>query len=109
MAPEQAAGHAEAASDQYSLGCTLFELLTGQTPFAGPPEIQLVLHQTQEVPSPRNINRQLPRDLETICLKCLAKKPAERYPSCRELADDLRRWLEGEPIATRRLGPVERL
>jgi len=109
MAPEQAAGLAEAASDQYSLGCTLYESLTGQTPFSGPPEIQIFLHQTQEPPTPRKFNPKLPRDLETICLKCLAKKPGERYVGCRELADDLRRWLEREPITARSIGRLERL
>jgi WD40 repeat protein/tRNA A-37 threonylcarbamoyl transferase component Bud32 len=108
MAPEQAAGQAQPASDQYSLGCTLYELLTGQTPFAGPPEIQLVLHQSEEPPSPRKVNRQVPRDLETVCLKCLEKDPARRYAGCQALADDLRRWLEGEPIVARRLGLAER-
>jgi WD40 repeat protein len=107
-APEQAQGKAEAASDQYSLACTLFELLTGKTPFAGPPHMQLLLHQSQEPPPPRTYTRKVPRDLETICLKGLAKNPPERYPGCRELADDLRRWLEGEPILARRLPWVER-
>src|SRR5207244_2068340 len=79
MAPEQGKGEATAASDQYSLGCSLYELLTGQTPFAGPPEIQLFLHQTQELPSPRKSNREIPRDLQTICLKCLEKEQGRRY------------------------------
>jgi serine/threonine protein kinase len=108
MAPEQAAGNAGPGSDQDSLGCTLYELLTGQTPFAGPPELQLFLHQAREPLPPRKVNRKVPRDLETICLKCLEKEPAKRYAGCQELADDLRRWLEREPITARRLGLVER-
>jgi len=108
MAPEQAAGQAIFASDQYSLGCTFYELLTGRTLFTGPPELQLVLHQTQEARSPRVHNKEVPRDLETICLKCLEKDPTKRYPDCLALAEDLRRWLAGEPIAARRIGVLER-
>ena len=109
MSPEQGAGEAVAASDQYSLGCTLYELLTGQTPFAGPPELQMFLHQTQEPVRPRKLNRLVPLDLEAICLTCLEKEPAKRYGDCQALADDLRRWLDGEPVRARRPGSMERL
>ena len=109
MAPEQGAGEAVAASDQYSLGCTLYELLTGQTPFQGPPELQMFLHQSQEPVRPCKVNPKIPLDLDTICLKCLEKDPAKRYPDCQALADDLRRWLDGEPIMARRLAMTERL
>jgi WD40 repeat protein/tetratricopeptide (TPR) repeat protein len=112
MAPEQARGDLERvgpASDQYGLGCTLYELLTGRTPFVGPTEVQLLLHQTKEPAPPRSVNPAVPRDLETICLKCLEKEPARRYPDCGALADDLRRWLDGEPISARRAGQVERM
>jgi serine/threonine protein kinase len=112
MAPEQAKAdqsEVSSAADQYALGCTLFELFTGRTPFAGPPEVQLLLHQTQPPPSPRKQRKDVPRDLETICLKCLEKEPGKRYPDCQAVADDLRRWLDGETISARRPGPVERL
>lgn len=109
LAPEQAAGEALPASDQYSLGCVLYELLTGQTPFDGPPELVVFLHSTQPPPAPRQVKKSVPRDLETIALKCLEKSPAKRYADCQALADDLRRWLEGEPITARRLGLVERV
>lgn len=104
MSPEQARGDVHAVgprSDQYSLGVVLYELLTGQVPFDGPPHV--VLPQVvNDPPTPlRTINRRIPRDLEVICLKCLSKAPSERYLSCRALADDLARWLSGDPIAAR--------
>jgi len=112
MAPEQArgqSGEALPASDQYSLGATLYELLCGQTPFRGPPEIVIFNVLSQEPPSPCKIRPDVPRDLETICLKTLAKRPEDRYPSCQALSDDLRRWQKGEPIRARRLHLAERL
>ncbi len=109
MAPEQGEGRGTAASDQYSLGCSLFEMLTGQTPFAGPPAQQLFLHKTQPSPSPRSLRSEISRDLETVCRKTLEKELAARYPSCGELAEDLRRWLDGEVVRARRIGSAERL
>jgi hypothetical protein len=109
-APEQWRGQAEAASDQYSLGCMLYELLTGQAPFSGfSTEHYLLLHTHHVATAPRRVNPDLPRDLETITLKCLNKDPASRYRDCQALADDLRRWLEGEPVQARPPGPAERL
>src|SRR5262249_61030183 len=101
-------GEALPASDQYSLGVVLYELLCGQTPFAGPPEVVLFNAIHREPPAPSSVRRYIPRDLEPVCLKAMAKRPGGRYADCQELADDLRRWLEGEPIRARRLGPVER-
>lgn len=95
LAPEQASGRsneAEAPSDQYSLGATLYELLCGHVPFSGPIEI-VIFHTLQTPPPPLRAERpEVPAELEAICLKALAKRPEDRYPSCPALADELRRW-----------------
>ncbi len=112
MAPEQAAGKAKAVgpqADVYAIGVILFELLTGKTPFQaeGLPELlQKVVH--NEAPSLSEFRRDAPRDLETICQKCLGKDPAYRYPTAGALAEDLRRYQSGESISARQLNVVER-
>ena len=112
MAPEQVKGSSaaiSAAADIYALGAVLYAMLVGRPPFQSA-SIPETLHRicSAEPARPRAARRVIPRDLETICLKCLEKPAARRYPSARALAEDLRRFLSNEPIAARPVGPVER-
>ena len=112
MPPEQAGGRSAdvgPAADVYALGATLYAVTTGRPPFqaATTAETMLMVIGIEPIP-PRRLNTSIPRDLETICLKCLEKEPAKRYSSAAALAADLGRWLTGQPIMARPLSPAGR-
>jgi eukaryotic-like serine/threonine-protein kinase len=113
MSPEQAAGRRGSmtlTTDVYGLGAILYALLTGRPPFGGDSLIETLDAVRTALPEPpAKRNAKVPRDVELICLKCLEKNPADRYPTAEALADDLKRWAAGEPVSVRAAGNVERL
>jgi eukaryotic-like serine/threonine-protein kinase len=113
MAPEQARGDGHKAgppTDIYALGAILYELLTGRPPFKSPTVMGTVHQVVNDDPvPPSRLQARVPRDLETICLKCLEKEPSRRYSSASLLAEDLRRFIENRPIRARRISPWERM
>lgn len=110
MAPEQAAGRqATEATDVYALGAIFYELLTGRPPHQGSSAQEILTHVREaSIVEPRRLVPSLPRDLETVCLKCLAYEPARRYPGALALAEDLARWQRGEPVQARPVSRAEK-
>lgn len=111
MAPEQAVGAKTVGppADIHALGVILYQLITGRPPFVGSAAVEVLRQVREEEAGPPSWHaRRIPRDLDTICLKCLQKEPRRRYATALELADDLTRFLNGQPIRARRVGPMER-
>jgi serine/threonine-protein kinase len=112
MSPEQARGdskHVDGRSDIYSLGVVLYQMLTGLLPFPGDNLIEFVKALNDDPVPPRHLNPQVPRELETVCLRALNRRPKRRYPTAAAFAEDLRRYLAGWPVKARRVGPTVRM
>ncbi len=112
MAPEQASGVTKVGppAEVYALGAILYECLTGRPPFRGPNAMDVLMKVlTEDPPPPRDVNPAVPRDLEAICRRCMEKNPTLRYQTAGELADDLGRFLDGEPVSTTRGRFIDRL
>lgn len=112
MSPEQAMGHAhwtDRRSDIYSLGVMFFELLTGEKPFRGNAQMQVHQRLTEDAPDPRTLNRHIPKDLATICIKCMERDPNRRYNTSQQVAEEFGRYLIGMPILARPVSRTEKI
>jgi tRNA A-37 threonylcarbamoyl transferase component Bud32 len=112
MSPEQASGHSnwtDRRMDIYALGVILFRLLTGELPFRGNAQMQIHKRLTQDAPDPRTLNRFIPQDLATICLKCLERDPNGRYASAQQITAEFHRYLRGEPVLARPISRLEKM